>query len=433
MTIILHTLDTDRIAAAVKALGLPDTRPDIDSSNRHHVRSVLAGLGFPSHTFNAAPLAELRAAYYSLATDGFGLCNFLFEIDSRISSETMLQNLEDLRTRYAAAGVCGTVFELTRTNYEAARPQAALPLPAPAPQATAPTPDMQAAIAQLIAAAQAAATPAAAPLDEARIIQLIKENAAATVVRIVTDNTAREIPTGLHHHALADLIKVLQAVAPNRRNVYIVGGAGSGKTTLAEQVAKTFELPFYFNGAIDSEYKLIGFIDAAGKYQSTAFRKAYENGGVYLFDEIDSSSASALLALNAALANGHMDFPDGAVKRHKDFIALAAANTVGTGATRTYCGRNQLDASSIDRFIFIDAGYDEKLERTLAGNDEWTNMVLKYRAAADRLKIRHIISPRASIMGAELLAGGLDRAKVEQMIIWKGLDADSIAKIKNAA
>jgi MoxR-like ATPase len=303
--------------------------------------------------------------------------------------------------------------------------------PAPATQAA---PDMQAAIAQLIAAAQAQAMPApAAPMDEARILDLIKQNTQATVIKIETSTSAREIPTGFHHRALPDLIKTLAALAPSRRNIFLVGQAGSGKTTLAEQAAHALEVKFYFNGAIDSEYKLTGFMDAQGRIVSTAFRKAYEQGGLYLFDEVDSSSASALLALNAALANGHMDFPDSSVKRHPNFYCLAAGNTYGNGADRIYCGRNQLDGATLDRFVFMPIGYDEKLERALAGNDSWTDSVQKLRAACEKLKIRHIISPRASISGAELLAAGFDRAQVEQMIICKGLDADSITKIKTAA
>src|SRR5690606_7558053 len=92
-------------------------------------------------------------------------------------------------------------------------------------------------------------------------------------------------------------------------NVWLAGPAGSGKTTAAEQVAKALKLKFYFNGAIDTEYKLSGFVDAHGRIVSTAFREAYTNGGVYLFDEVDASLPSATLAFNAALANGQCDFP----------------------------------------------------------------------------------------------------------------------------
>ena len=51
----------------------------------------------------------------------------------------------------------------------------------------------------------------------------------------------------------------------------MAGPAGSGKTSLAEALAKALGLPFFFNGAIDSPYKLAGFIDAQGRINRPAF------------------------------------------------------------------------------------------------------------------------------------------------------------------
>jgi hypothetical protein len=41
--------------------------------------------------------------------------------------------------------------------------------------------------------------------------------------------------------------------------------------------------------------------------------------------------------LNSALSNGYMAFPDKQVARHKDFVAIATANTFGAGATMQVC------------------------------------------------------------------------------------------------
>ena len=180
-----------------------------------------------------------------------------------------------------------------------------------------------------------------------------------------------------------------------------------------------------------SEYKLTGFIDAQGRIVNTEFRKAYENGGLFLFDEIDASFPQAILAFNAALANDFMDFPDKKVPKHRNFYCIAAANTFGTGADRQYIGRNQLDAASLDRFITMNWEIDERLERELANNDEWVNYVQKARKAASKIGERHIISPRASMQGADLLRIGIDRKEVEKDVVWKGLDASRIEMIKN--
>lgn len=235
---------------------------------------------------------------------------------------------------------------------------------------------------------------------------------------VVNVGSAKKQDLGIQHQQLPLLIQILSA----RLNVYLVGPAGSGKTHAAIQCAKALGVEFHFTGAVASEFKLTGFIDAQGRIVSTEFRKAYEHGGLFLFDEIDASYPQAVLAFNAALANDYMDFPDQRVERHKDFYCIAAANTYGQGADRQYVGRNQLDAASLDRFVFVDWNYDENLERQLAGNLDWSDYVQKVRKCTLKLKIRHVVSPRASIYGAQLLSQGLQKEKVEELVLWKGLD-----------
>ena len=232
---------------------------------------------------------------------------------------------------------------------------------------------------------------------------------------------------GKQHFQFEKLSKYVQT----KNNIFLVGSAGSGKTTAARNIAKALNIKFYFTGAINSEYKLTGFIDAQGRIVNTEFRKAYENGGLFLFDEIDASFPQAILAFNAALANDFMDFPDKKVQRHKNFYCIAAANTFGTGADRQYVGRNQLDAATLDRFITFNWEIDETLEHELANNYEWVNYVQKARKAASKIGERHIISPRASMQGADLLRIGIDRKEVEKDVLWKGLDASRIQMIKN--
>lgn len=228
------------------------------------------------------------------------------------------------------------------------------------------------------------------------------------------------------HFQFEKLSKYVQT----KNNIFLVGSAGSGKTTAARNIAKALNIKFYFTGAINSEYKLTGFIDAQGRIVNTEFRKAYEHGGLFLFDEIDASFPQAILAFNAALANDFMDFPDKKVPKHRNFYCIAAANTFGTGADRQYVGRNQLDAATLDRFITFNWEIDETLEHELANNYEWVNYVQKARKAASKIGERHIISPRASMQGADLLRIGIDRKEVEKDVVWKGLDASRIQMIK---
>lgn len=257
--------------------------------------------------------------------------------------------------------------------------------------------------------------------------------APPTQIQIIKRDDAQTLDIGLHHYILSDVITTLS----QGLHVYLVGPAGSGKTTMASQAAKALGKKFYFTGAINSEYKLLSFRDGNGNYHRTPFREAFEHGGVFLFDEIDASSANALMAFNAALANGHMDFPDGIVERHPDFICIAAANTYGNGADRIYIGRNQLDGSTLDRFPVIEMGYDEKLERALVGTDPkavaWVEFVQRTRKAVDTLKLRYVVSPRASLQGSKLLLAGMDTDKVAKMVLYRSMKAEDIAKVQQYA
>ena len=318
----------------------------------------------------------------------------------------------------------------------ASKPAAAVPatISAPAPQG-----GVEAAIAALVSTL----TPA---LDEQRVIDLIQQYGTQTVETRITlevrEPTTGEVITEEHVHAsVPAIIRWVQAgVAVN-----LVGPAGSGKTTACEQVARHLGLAFRFTSAVRQEHKLLGFIDAGGTYHRTAFRDAYEHGGLFLFDEIDASSAEALVAFNSALANGLCDFPDGPVRAHADFRAVAAANTFGRGADRQYVGRSQLDAATLDRFAVVEFDYDAGLERRLAASafrtaggteesviDGWVRFVQRVRDVAAKQKIRHVVSPRASIMGARFLAAGGGTVDAANALIWKGLGADQRAAIEAA-
>jgi hypothetical protein len=290
-------------------------------------------------------------------------------------------------------------------------------------------------------------------LDESRIIELVKLHAgkpAHVTIDLRTPKGVEPKGEGLMHYQFPYLMSAINAGV----SIMLVGPAGSGKTTACEKAAHLLGLKFYFTGALDSAYKLMGFIDAQGRLVRTAFREAYEHGGVFLYDEIDGSLPGPVLAFNAALANGHADFPDGMVTRHPDFRCVAAANTFGRGADRQYVGRMQLDAASLDRFVTLDWQYDIGLEAALIGiarpekalepakvepmQDEskiavaaalWFQRVQDVRAKIEQQKIRHVVSPRATIFGAKLLSAGWPQSMVEDCVLWKGLDKDQINKI----
>lgn len=276
-------------------------------------------------------------------------------------------------------------------------------------------------------------------VDEAAVNELIdakltgideKIRAALKVKPIeVKRLVGTKVDVGIQHKAFAELLQL----AACRIHTMLVGPAGSGKTSACHAVASGLGLEFYcFSvGMQTTKSDLLGYMDAHGKFVESIVYRAYKTGGVLLLDETDAGNANVLTILNAMLANGSMRFPNGElVERHADFVFFGAANTYGRGADRMYVGRNQLDAATLDRFAVVDFDYDEDLERAIAGNDGWTAKVQAWRWRAADLKERVVISPRASISGAKLLANGFTEKRVADLLVWKGIPTDIRRKIE---
>lgn len=406
-----------KISAAFQLIGTPESKPHIHTGNRNTVRGFLNGLGFSTEVYIDLDLDTLSALYRSPAEQMLAFVPLIMSMKPNASAAEVAATLADILSRIQQASARAYGMPNAKDVVDAVQKNAQ------GSEAKSEQPAEQ--MPEIDNDANPAESDKAKDGDKVKV-EMTPELAEAMKMMLEAmqgkPQPKPEGGNGLHHEKLPIVIQMLNAGL----NVFMCGGAGSGKTTIAEQAAKALNLPFYFNGALDSEYKLTGFIDAQGRVVSTAFRKAYSEGGVYLFDEVDASLPSALLAFNAALANGHSDFPDGCIKKHDNFRCVAAANTFGRGADRLYVGRNQLDAATMDRFCVINIDYDEKLERAIATNATWVRVVQKIRAAVYKLKIRHIVSPRASIYGSKLLETGMKQADVMDCVVWKGLDKDQL-------
>lgn len=209
--------------------------------------------------------------------------------------------------------------------------------------------------------------------------------------------------------------------------IYLAGPAGSGKNHTLEQVAKALDLEFYFTNSVQQEYKLTGFIDAGGKFHETEFYKAFKNGGIFFLDEMDASIPEVLVLLNAAIANGYFEFPNGKIDAHEDFRVVAAGNTVGSGADEAYTGRMVLDQATLDRFAIIEFGYDLKIELSLAkGNTDLVTFIEDLRKQADEKGIRATFSYRCISMVTKLENAGMELEEIIRIAVVKGMDKDTI-------
>ena len=247
-----------------------------------------------------------------------------------------------------------------------------------------------------------------------------------STIEIVEGIKTKQIE-GLFHKKFEQILKIVGQKIP----LLLVGPAGSGKNHTLEQVAKALDLDFYFSNSITQEYKLTGFIDANGTYHETEFYKAFTKGGLFFFDELDASCAESLIIINAALANGYFDFPNGRANAHENFRVVAAANTFGNGADMIYVGRNQLDGATLDRFATIEFDYDENIEKTICTDKELYNFIIDIRNAIKKRRLRFVVSMRATINASKMLLAGIDKETIITSVITKSMTKDDINTIVN--
>lgn len=218
----------------------------------------------------------------------------------------------------------------------------------------------------------------------------------------------KQEPKQNRKHADPTIDNLLKNIEAGIRNFYLVGPAGTGKTTICKEVAKMLDVPCTILSCNSgtSSAEITGF-----KYpepRPSVVSQAIGVKGIVVFDEITMLDASVAAAANALLANDEIYTSTGLVVRDPDCIIIATANTIGDGANRTYVGNNQLDASTLDRFIggFITVDYNKKYEL-----ENFDNEVVYYVHALRQIiannGFRRIASTRTIIACDKLKKAGL--------------------------
>ena len=261
-----------------------------------------------------------------------------------------------------------------------------------------------------------------------------KTNVNKTNIEFKVEEEQKEEPEQTTENIQHKQYNTIKTCIQNNIPVYLVGEAGTGKNYTLESIAWDLELDFYFTNSVQQEYKLTGFIDAGGKYHETEFYKAFTKGGLFFLDEMDASIPEVLVLLNAAIANGYFEFPNGRKEAHKDFRVVAAGNTVGSGADELYTGRLVLDQATLDRFVIIEFDYDRNVELHLANNNtELVDFVEKLRKQSRENGMRCTFSYRCIIQVTKLEQTGMDIKTILQIAVFKGMNKDTINQFSNTA
>jgi len=249
------------------------------------------------------------------------------------------------------------------------------------------------------------------------------EKAVIPVVIKHADGGAHRIPGYTHMK-----VQMLAELVTNKIDCYLWGPAGAGKNMACEQVANAAGLDYRVLqlSALSLRSELVGYVNPiTGARVETTFTSAYQNGGLFLADELDNWPPSVVASINSALANGYAALPWGEVPRHKDFVFVGAGNTDGQGGTIHYGERRALSGATRDRLVSLYWPIDSKLELALVSNGDglalsFAVLVQKCRQAATEAGDRLLITPRATLQGVRLLAMGWSRMEVVRATVLRG-------------
>lgn len=212
--------------------------------------------------------------------------------------------------------------------------------------------------------------------------------------------------------------QILATINAEINNIWMVGPAGCGKSTMARNIATKLNLPYLCIscGIGTSATEFVGY-----KYPSreaTKFAEYYNKPSIILIDEMTALDPAVAQVLNAALANNEIETTTGTIKRNEQCIIIATSNTFGNGANRQYVANNQLDASTIDRFVggIIEVDYSVEFERKY--DKEVVIYVTMLRRIIKQNDIRRIASTRMIQAGHSMKQFHFKNWKEQLIVNW---------------
>lgn len=292
--------------------------------------------------------------------------------------------------------------------------------------------------AALLALLKGNSKPATIDAESVRAIVADEIEKAAGKLVIKHEIIVNDVHAATISGLVCDKFDTMLKTLSNGIHLYLYGPSGTGKSYAAAQLANALgystdneDKLFMTVAKISYAEQLTGYMNAAGVFVPGSLYKAMKAGALLFIDEIDASDANALVALNAAIADGCYTFPNLEFVRAKaGFGIIAAGNTTGNGADNLYTGRTCLDASTKDRIAYFKIDYNEQIElANAAGNNELVAFVHDVRNAAKACAIDLVCSYRAIRNIATMEKAGIDRRDLIDSYILKGMDKEDASRL----
>lgn len=168
-----------------------------------------------------------------------------------------------------------------------------------------------------------------------------------------------------------------------KKIVYFYGPTQSGKSTVADLLAKVVGSEMLDGGKITEEHSITSYNDVNGRFDENALFYSLYYGKTVFYDEMDNGNPDNLVVLGtfASKLVNKIDHPERDVTvqfAKRRFVPInvnariiAAGNTTGKGRTREYVARSRFDESSQERLVPIYVGYSNEVENKIFG--KYTN------------------------------------------------------------
>jgi len=210
---------------------------------------------------------------------------------------------------------------------------------------------------------------------------------------------------------LKDVLDIFKA----GENPLLVGPAGSGKSIICEQAAKSLDIPYSHVNctAGASETWFFGRQTPTGAFKGPLHVR-YESGGLFGAEEWDASDENLTLAFNTLMESDKFFNPilNQMVDRHENFLFIATANTSGRGADAVYTGRNRQDGAALSRFVPVEVDYSKIIEEAVCPDKDLRDKFWEIRDELTKRKSEEVWGTRQLRQAHKLTSLGWSHKKV---------------------